>query len=129
MQSIRGISVCIAIFIGIIVVNPASARDCSVSKEFRLQKAQVIAGILEDPFGAVLSGFELQLLSGMKTVRQVTTSSQGGYDFGEVLAGKYRIHVRYGGNPFCAPKIQCGSLVCNVERRVTLNPKNAVLVK
>jgi hypothetical protein len=90
-QSIRWISVCIAIFIGIIAVDPASARDCSVLKEFRLQKAQVIAGTLEDPFGAARSGFELQLLSGMKTVRQVGTSSQGGYDFGEVLPGKYRI--------------------------------------
>src|SRR5215467_1680752 len=127
MQSIRGIPVCIAIFIGIIGVDPASARDCSVSKEFRLQKAQVIAGTLEDPFGEALSGFELQSLSGMKTVRQVTTSTEGCYTFGEVPTGKYRI--RYGGNPFCAPKIQCGSTACNVERKVTLNPKNAVLVK
>jgi hypothetical protein len=130
MQPAGRALVCAAIFLGIVSVDQAAARDCSYSKEFHLRRAQVIAGTLEDPVGAALSGLELQLLSGRKTVSQVRTDSQGGYDFGEVPPGKYRIRIRYGElTPFCAPRIQCGSLACSVEGKVALNPKNEVLVE
>ena len=110
------------------VTVAAQARDCSVSKEFQLRHPQVLAGVIEDPIGAALSGIELQLLSAGNPVRDLRTDNHGRYDFGEVPAGKYRIHVQYGGDPLCAPKIHCGSEGCSLKPRLTLNSKNMVRV-
>ena len=82
----------------------AQARDCSISKEFQLVHPQALAGVVEDPAGTALSGLELELLSTKKLVRHLRTDNQGRYDFGEVPAGKYRIHVRNAGDVLCAPK-------------------------
>jgi Carboxypeptidase regulatory-like domain len=106
----------------------AGARDCSVSKEFQLRHPQVLAGVLEDPTGAVLPGIELELRAGKKVVRHLRTDNLGRYDFGEVAAGKYRIRVHYGDNALCAPKVRCGTDKCNLEPRVAVNPKGMVMV-
>jgi hypothetical protein len=94
----------------------AQARDCSVSKEFRLRHPQALAGVFEDPAGAVMSGVELELLSGKNFIRRLRTDNQGKYDFGRIPSGKYRVHVQSGGNALCAPKVKCGAEGC------TLNP-------
>ena len=112
----------------VVVTVAAQARDCSISKVFQLRHAQVLAGALEDPAGAVLSGIELELLSEGKLVRHLRTDNDGRYDFGEVPAGKYRIHIRYGENALCAPKIQCGTNGCSPNPKLTPNPKNMVRV-
>jgi hypothetical protein len=104
------------------------ARDCSISQEFQFNRPQILAGILQDPVGAVLSGFELELLSGKKTIRRLRTSTDGKYDFGEVPVGYYRIRIRYGGNPFCTPQIVCSSEKCSLPR-LTLNPRSMVQVE
>jgi hypothetical protein len=110
------------------VTVSAHARNCSTSKEFDLRRSQVLAGALEDPSGAVLSGIELELLSSKKVVRHLRTDDLGRYDFGLIPSGKYRIRVRYGDNAFCAPKVQCGNNGCNIEPKVAVNPKSAVMV-
>jgi hypothetical protein len=106
----------------------AQARDCSVSREFRLRHPQALAGAFEDPAGAVMSGIELELLSGKKVIRHLRTDNQGKYDFGEIPPGKYRVHVQYGGNALCAPKVKCGAEGCSLKPKLTLNPKDAVMV-
>jgi hypothetical protein len=111
-----------------VVTGVAQARDCSVSKEFQIRHPQVLAGVLEDPVGAVLSGIELELRSGKKVVRHLRTDNLGRYDFGEVTPGKYRIRVHYGDNALCAPKVRCGTDKCNLEPRVAVNPKGMVMV-
>lgn|SRR6266849_1314941 len=55
---------CAVILVAVTV--SAHARNCSTSKEFDLRHSQVLAGALEDPSGAVLSGIELELLSAKK---------------------------------------------------------------
>jgi hypothetical protein len=112
----------------VVITLAAHARDCSVSKEFQLRHPQGLAGVLEDPVGAALSGIELELLSAGKLVRHLRTDNQGRYDFGEVPAGKYRIHVQYGKSAFCAPEIQCGTDGCSLSPKLTPNPKNTVTV-
>jgi hypothetical protein len=111
-----------------VVTAAAQARDCSVSKEFQLSHPQFLAGVLEDPVGAVLPGIELELLSARKTVRHFRTDNQGRYDFGEVPAGKYKIHLQNSGGALCAPKIQCGAEGCRLKPRLTLNPKSMTTV-
>src|SRR5712692_461793 len=109
---------CAVILVAVTV--SAHARNCSTSKEFDLRHSQVLAGALEDPSGAVLSGIELELLSAKKVVRHRRTDDLGRYDFGEVPSGKYRIRAHYGGNALCAPKVRCGADGCGLERRVTV---------
>jgi len=113
----------------VVVMGVARARDCSVSKEFQLRRPQVLAGVLEDPVGAVLPGIELELRSAKKVVRHLRTDNLGRYDFGEVNPGKYRIHVHYGDNALCAPKVRCGADKCSLDPRVTVNPKGMVMVE
>jgi hypothetical protein len=112
----------------IVVTVAAQARDWSVSKEFRLRHSQTIAGVLNDPVGTPLSGIELELLSTGTIIRQIRTDSQGRYDFGEVPAGKYTIHLQNGGAVLCAPKIQCGKSGCSLKLGLTLNTKSMVNV-
>jgi hypothetical protein len=106
----------------------AEARDCSVSKEFQVRHPQVLAGVLQDPLGAALSGIELELLSGGNVLRHLRTDNQGRYDLGGVPAGKYRIHVQYGGSVLCAPKIHCETDGCSLNPKLTINPKSMVKV-
>ena len=112
----------------LIAMVSAHARDCSVSKEFRITCPQVLAGVLEDPAGQVLPGIELHLLSEKKVVEQFRTNNRGAYHFAEIPSGKYRIQVQYGANSFCAPKVQCGTGGCTIKPRLTPNPKNMVRV-
>jgi hypothetical protein len=110
------------------VTISAQARDCSVSKEFRLRHPQALAGVFEDPAGAVMSGIELELLSGKIVIRHLRTDNQGKYDFGQIPSGKYRVHVQSGGNALCAPKVKCGTEGCTLKPKLTPNPKSAVTV-
>ncbi len=106
----------------------AYAGDCSVSKKFRLNNPQVIAGVLQDPAGAVLQGVTIELRSGKTTFRRLKINEAGRYDFGEVPAGEYRVLVQHGDHDFCAPKVKCGREGCILEPRVGINPKNTVVV-
>ncbi len=104
------------------------ARDCSTSKPFHLKRPQALSGILQDPVGAVLPQIELELLSGKNLFRHLRTDNLGKYDFGEVPAGEYRIHVQVGSNAFCAPKVRCRREECTVEQRLKVNSKDTVTV-
>jgi hypothetical protein len=104
----------------------AQARDCSVSKVFELKHAQSLAGVLEDPIGAVVSGRSLELRSAGKVFRILRTDNQGRYNFGEVPAGKYQIHILE--KAFCAPEVKCGNDACSIKSRVKLNSKEMVRV-
>jgi hypothetical protein len=104
------------------------ARNCSFSKEFRLQHPQVLSGALEDPAGLPLPGIELYLLSGKDIVQRLRTDNRGAYKFLEVPSGKYRIRVKTPSDTFCAPKVQCGTQGCVVRTRLRLNPKSLVTV-
>ena len=112
----------------VLVSVSARARDCSISKGFQLRRPQILAGVFEDPAGATLPGMELELLAEGKIVWHLRTNNDGMYDFGELPSGQYRLRVQYGGNAFCAPKVQCGADGCSINRRLTPNPKNMVTV-
>src|SRR5579872_280909 len=128
MKLTRHVLTSTVVLLGMILAVRSKARDCTVSKEFRLKRAQALAGVLQDPYGAPLSGMELELLSGTKIVHHARADNQGRYDFGDVPAGKYRIHIQYRGDPFCAPKAQCGAQGCSLQPKLMLNPKNVTRV-
>jgi hypothetical protein len=111
--------------LGLIIIQGEAleAKDCTVSKEFHIQNAQVLTGVLQDVNDATLPAIKLELVSGTKIVHDLRTNDQGAYNFGEVPAGKYRIHVRSTGDAFCAPQIQCGAQGCSLQPRLALNPK------
>lgn len=114
--------------LSVAMVVGAEAKDCTVSSEFHLKQSQVFSGVLQDPYGAPLSGMELELLSGRKMLYHVRADNQGKYNFGEVRAGKYRLRVRHAGNPFCAPAVQCGDRGCSFDPKLLINPKNAIVI-
>ena len=109
----------------LLVVTICQARDCSVSKEFQLKQPQVLAGVLQDPVGAVLPGIELELLSEKKVVQHLWTNNQGAFNFGELAVGRYRIHVRHG---FCVPKVPCRTEGCSLAPTLTPDSKNIITV-
>jgi len=106
----------------------SAVADCTVSKEFRLKHAQVLAGSLQDPMGTALPGIGLELISGSKVIRNLRTNSEGAYDFGEVPSGRYRLRIHYGDDTFCAPRVRCEKSGCGFDPRVRLNPKNSITV-
>lgn len=110
----------------IAVASSALARDCSVSREFRITNPQALSGTLEDPNGSVLSGFNLELLSGKDIFRQLRTDNNGEYDFGVVPLGRYRVRIRHD-DVFCVPKILRGPQKCTLPRLI-LNSKKMVQV-
>jgi Carboxypeptidase regulatory-like domain len=122
----RAVVLCFAGLLAIAVF--ARAGDCSVSKEFRLVHAQVLRGVLQDPDGYPLPGLELELFSGKNIVQRLTTDNQGAYDSGELAAGKYRIHIGYGNETFCAPHVRCRTEGCSLQPKLKLNPKYFVTV-
>jgi hypothetical protein len=111
-----------------VISGSAWAKDCSVSKTFEISRAQVLSGILQDRSGAVLSGVEVELLSGKHVVQSLRTSNAGAYDLGEVAPRKYRLRLRYGESSFCAPDVKCTAGHCQIARRVRINPKYFVQV-
>ena len=112
----------------LVAASSAHAGDCSALRMFEIKHSQVLAGTLEDPAGQVLSGIELQLLSRKSAVRHVTTNNNGQYDFGNLRPGRYTIRLKGVGSAFCAPKVECGSERCSIER-LTVNPKSLVKVE
>ncbi len=117
------------LLLGIIFVVQAAGVDCSVSKEFHIKHPQVLAGILQDQNDVPLPGVGLEILSGVRVVQSLRTNNHGAYDFGKVPAGKYRIHVQYSDNAFCAPKVQCGNRGCRLDTKLTINPKKETIVR
>jgi len=113
-----------AVLISGSLLGSASAKNCTLSNEFQLSRSQVLAGVLEDPIPLPLPGFRLELLAGRHVTGTAATSSNGEYSFGEVPVGHYRIRIRHGGDPFCAPEVNCNEAGCLVQRQVRLNPKN-----
>ena len=114
----------------LIVGAPLYARDCSLSEEFQIKRAQNLAGFLQDPVGAALPGVELQLLSRKTVIKRLKTTNEGAYNFGLIPAGKYRIRVRYSGGAFCAPKMRCTEAAgCALESKVAIGSKGAVTVQ
>jgi len=105
----------------------ATAKDCSLSREFRIKKAQTLKGILQDPTGALLPQIELELLSAKKAIRHLITNNQGEYDFGEITAGRYRIHIVSRDGMLCAPKVWCGEKGCVVDSRISISSKAVIL--
>ena|SRR5882724_1608894 len=103
---------------------PALASDCSISKTFRLQRAQQLTGSFHDPTGAILSGLQIELSTQQSKLRSLTTDNLGKYDFGEIPPGEYKVRVVHGNNDFCAPTVRCKADGCRFEPRLKLNPKN-----
>lgn len=115
--------------VGIILLSGiADAKDCTVSREFRLKQPQELAGVLKDPNDVVLPGIRLELLSRGKIVKDLRTTSEGTYDFGVVQPGTYRIHIVRGDDPFCAPAVECGAHGCSIKPMLTPNPAKKVIV-
>lgn len=101
----------------------ASAKDCTLSKEFYLKHPQALAGVLKDPADAILPKVKLELLSGTTVVSKIVTDDNGQYSFGETPAGKYRLRALYNQESFCAPTIKCSDRGCSIQPQVRLNPK------
>ena len=116
----------LSLMLTVTLTAAASARDCSISKKFRLNHSQPLSGMLQDETGAPLSGLNLDLVSGRNMFRHIRTDKAGRYDFGEVPIGEYRLHVKYD-HAFCAPKVQC-SKECMIDSRLKVNSKNSVTV-
>jgi hypothetical protein len=114
----------VAVLISGSFLGSASAKNCTLSNEFQLSRSQVLASVLEDPLPLPLPGFTLELLAGRHVIRTSVTSKNGEYSFGEVPVGRYRIRIHRGGNPFCAPDVNCNEAGCSIQRQVKLNPKN-----
>jgi hypothetical protein len=113
----------------LLLISSAGAKDCSTSKEFVVRHSQRLSGIFVDPNGADLPGIGVRLLSGRKIIQDIKTDSHGRYDFGEIPAGKYQIQIQYSYHSFCAPRIQCDSKGCEIDRSLALKPKNTVIVR
>lgn len=113
----------------VVLMSSAIAKDCSKSKEFTMNHGQRLSGVFLDPNGVELPGIGVQLLSGGRVFRDISTNSVGAYDFGDVPAGKYRIRVRWGQHSFCAPRILCNSNECKIEQRLKVDVTNAVTVQ
>ncbi|SRR6266571_5433988 len=109
--------------------NLATTKDCSLSREFQIKKAQILKGILQDPAGALMPQIELELLSARKVVRHLITNNQGAYDFGEIPTGRYRIHIVSRDGVLCAPKVRCGRNGCAVDSKISISPKAVILIQ
>ena len=104
--------------------STASAKDCTISNDFQIAKPQLLMGRVENRIAAIKQPMTLELLSGREVVIRTILKSDRSYSFGEVPRGKYKIHVRYYGDPFCAPVVKCDQDNCSVDGLLELNPKN-----
>ena len=111
-------------------LSAVHANGCEVSKKFNLKKAQHLSGVLKDPAGAPLPGFQLDLLKDKKAVLTRTTDDDGVYDLGEVSAGKYEIRLSRSGKPsgFCAPSVKCTAKGCAIESIAKVNQQSMVVM-
>lgn len=131
LQKLRRRYVRAAFGLGLGLLGIASAilgRDCSFSRELKIDRPQSLVGVLQDPGGAVLPGLAIELLQGKTVVQRLRTNNLGEYDFGQIQPGKYRIHIRDEGHPFCAPKVTCGRNGCTLEPKLKLYSKRTVVV-
>ncbi|SRR5581483_5466207 len=113
-------------FLGLVVST--HAQECTISKEFRLKHPQSLSGTLLDPNGVALPGVGLELLTGRRVSRDIRTARDGSFDFGEIPIGKYRLHIRLGGDPLCAPRVICTRAGCRVDSHIQLNPKKSMTI-
>ena len=111
------------VLLAALIPTIAAAKDCTISKQFRVNQKQVFAGVIQDPHGAGLPGIDMELLDGKKVLQHQQTDSQGKYHFEAITPGTYRIHVRTAGGAFCAPVVNCGAQGCSADPRLALNPK------
>jgi hypothetical protein len=105
-----------------------AGADCAVSNEFRVKHPQTLTGVLTDPNDVTVPRIGLDLISRGKVVQSLRTNNAGAYDFGTLSSGRYRIHVKYGANSFCAPKVRCPNEGCRLDPRLKINPQNLVVV-
>ena len=120
MRRMRTLALC---SLALLITDYASASDCGTSKEFKVNGSQVLAGVLTDTANLPIPGLALELVNG-KTVRNsLRTDNEGRFDFGRIPAGSYRLRIV--SQPFCAPKIRCEGVVCNVAGTLRLNEKKA----
>lgn len=96
-----------------IVASAFAANAGEKSKEFRIERQQVLSGFLTDPAHARIANLSLDLLSRNPIVSSATTNEKGEYAFGEVAPGKYRIRVNHAF--FRAPRVNCTNGICTVE--------------
>ncbi len=109
------------------MANAATAKDCSLSQEFQIKKAQILKGTLQDPSGALMPQIELELLSTKKVVRHLVTNNQGAYDFGEIPTGSYRIHIASKDGVLCAPRVRCGKKGCAIDSKISFSSRTVIL--
>jgi hypothetical protein len=95
------------------------ARDDIIdSKRFEIRKPQSLKGILFDLAEARIAGLRLQLRSGNKTVKEITTGEVGEYDFGEIAPGKYRIRMI--NTHWCPIEVVCSNDICSIKPHVKI---------
>lgn len=111
---------------GFVFVNSSRAGDCEVSKKFKLKKTQRLNGILKDPVGDPVYGFQIDLLKSGKVVLSRTIGNDGSYDLGEVQPGEYKLRISKLG--FCAPEVKCDDLGCKISSVLKLGPSTTVVM-
>ena len=109
--------------LALLMMGHVSASDCGSSKEFKVNGSQVFASVLRDPGNLPIPGLMLELVEGKAVLRQLRTDNEGRFDLGRIPAGSYRLRIV--SQPFCAPKIQCAGVACNVAGTLRLNEKKA----
>jgi len=129
MRQKRMLAATFLIGASIFAANSNAIGGCSTSKKFKLPQHQQLSGSFEDPYGAVLEGFGVELLAGRSAVRKVTTDRVGRYDFDDIAPGEYRLRVIHGDEDFCAPKIHCDKSRCTIEPQLKPNPKHMITVE
>jgi len=109
--------------ISLLLSIQASASDCSISKEFKVNGSQAVAGVLKDPANLPVSGLLMELLEAKTVVRQFRADNDGRFELGLLTAGNYRLRIV--SEPFCAPRIQCFGQDCTVAGTLRLNERKA----
>lgn len=107
-------------------VNSSSAGGREASKKFELKKVQRLNGMLKDPAGDPVYGFQIDLLKGGKLVLSRTVGNDGIYDLGEVQPGKYKLRISKLG--FCAPEVKCDDSGCKISPVLKLGPSTTVVM-
>jgi iron complex outermembrane receptor protein len=81
---------------GAIIAEPASGQSQAVAESPR--ESGRIAGVLKDPFGAVVPGARIEIWNSVSGFhRSIMTNGEGRFVFGDLLAGSYQITVTANG--------------------------------
>ena len=101
-----------------LLTTSAWASDCGISKKFRTNGTQMLAGTLADETDRAIPGLRLELLRDKSVFSKARTNNEGRFDLGQVPAGTYRLRVV--SPPFCAPQIDCKETTCSVSGKLRL---------